>query len=149
MIAEEGLLKYDPSCSGKYRAPRAGEIIKNRSLARTFKLLAERGKSGFYEGSVAEAIVGMSQKSGGYLTLEDLKSHQSEEVNPVPFRLELPSATNSIDLWEHPPNGQGIVAQMALGILAELERDEKIPQFTVADHNTSKYEKMVLYFPIG
>lgn len=138
MVAEEGLLKYDPSCPEKYRAPRAGEIIKNRSLARTFKLLAEHGKSGFYEGSVAEAIVEISQKYGGYLTLEDLKSHKSEEVDPVPFHLDLPSASNSIDLWEHPPNGQGIVAQMALGIFAELEIDRKIPHFTVTDHNTSK-----------
>lgn len=138
MVGEEGLLKYDPSCPETYRAPMAGEIIKNRSLARTFKLISERGKIGFYEGSVAEAIVEISQKYGGNLTLEDLKSHKSEEVDPVPFQLQLPSASNPIDLWEHPPNGQGIVAQMALGILAELERDGKIPRFTVADHNTSK-----------
>jgi gamma-glutamyltranspeptidase/glutathione hydrolase len=137
MAAEEGLLKYDPTCPEKYRAPRAGEIIKNRSLARTFKLLAERGKSGFYEGHVAEAIVEISQKYRGYLTLDDLKSHKSEEVDPVSIQLDLPSAQSNIDLWEHPPNGQGIVAQMALGILAELERDGKIPQFTAVDHNTS------------
>lgn len=107
-------------------------------MAKTFKLLAERGKSGFYEGPVAEAIVEISQKLGGYLTLDDLKKHTSEEVDPISIRLDLPPGGNSIDLWEHPPNGQGIVAQMALGILAELERDGKIPHFTAADHNTSK-----------
>jgi gamma-glutamyltranspeptidase / glutathione hydrolase len=138
MGAEEGLLKYDPSCLEKYRAPRAGEIIKNKSLADVFKLLAERGQRGFYEGPVAEAIVEISQKYGGYMTLDDLKSHRSEEVDPVSITLNLPSAERSIDLWEHPPNGQGIIAQMALGILAELESDEKIPRFTVADHNTSQ-----------
>lgn len=79
----------------------------------------------------------VSQKYGGYLTLDDLKNHSSEEVDPVSMRLDITSGKGSIDLWEHPPNGQGIVAQMALGILAELERDGKIPQFTVVDHNSS------------
>ncbi|KAG6364679.1 hypothetical protein INS49_006283 [Diaporthe citri] len=80
-VVEEGLLKYDPSYPEKYRAPRAGEIIKNESLAKTFKLLAERGKSGFYEGPVAEAVVQVSQEYGGYLTLDDLRNHTSEEVD--------------------------------------------------------------------
>lgn len=87
---------------------------------------------------MAEAIVEVSQKLGGYLTLNDLKNHTSEEVDPISVRIHLTPGGNSIDLWEHPPNGQGIVAQMALGILAELERDGKIPHFTAADHNTSK-----------
>lgn len=87
---------------------------------------------------MAEAILKVSQKHGGYLTLEDLKNHKSEEVDPVSLRLDLPSGKDSTDLWEHPPNGQGIVAQMALGILTELEKDGKIPHFTVADHNSSK-----------
>lgn len=137
-VAEEGLLKYDPSCPEQYRAPKAGETMRNKHLARTFKLLAESGKSGFYEGRVAEAIVETSQKHGGYLTLDDLKSHANEEVEPVSMRLDLISGKTSIDLWEHPPNGQGIVAQMALGILAELERDGKIPHFTAVDHNSPK-----------
>lgn len=75
---------------------------------------------------------------GGYLTLDDLKNHASEEVQPVSIRLDIISGKTSIDLWEHPPNGQGIVAQMALGILAELERDVMIPHFTPADHNSPK-----------
>lgn len=107
-------------------------------MAETLKLLAKHGKSGFYEGPIAEAVVKVSQEYGGYLTLDDLKNHASEEVDPVSIRLDLPSGKSPIDLWEHPPNGQGVVAQMALGILAELERDGKIPQFTVADHNSPK-----------
>lgn len=87
---------------------------------------------------MAEAVVKISQKHGGCLTLDDLKNHTSEKVDPISMRLDLMSGENSIDLWEHPPNGQGIVAQMALGILAELERDGKIPHFTGTDHNTSK-----------
>lgn len=137
-MVDEGLLKYDPSCPEKLRAPRAGEIIRNESLANTFKLLAECGKSGFYEGPVAEAIVKISQEHGGYLALDDLRNHTSEEVEPVSICLDLPSSETSIELWEHPPNGQGIVAQVALGILAELEKEGRVPQFTVADHNSSK-----------
>lgn len=71
------------------------------------------------------------------MTLDDLKNHKSEEVNPVSLQLNL-SSKAPVNLWEHPPNGQGIVAQMALGILAELESDGKIPQFTPEDHNSSK-----------
>ncbi|POS68614.1 gamma-glutamyltranspeptidase [Diaporthe helianthi] len=139
VVAEEGLLKWDPDWTGKFRAPRAGETIKNTSLARTFKLIAERGKGGFYEGPVAEAIIETSQGHGGYLTLDDLKNHKSEEVDPISIELNLSCAKAPVNLWEHPPNGQGIVAQMALGILAELEKDGKIPQFTLDDHNSSKY----------
>ncbi|KAI3397685.1 hypothetical protein diail_10454 [Diaporthe ilicicola] len=143
-VFEEGLLKYDPSHPKQYRAPKAGEVIRNRALARTFELLTEKGKSGFYEGSVAEAIIEVSQKHGGYMTLDDLKKHDSEAVEPVSIRLDLLSGNGSVDLWEHPPNGQGIVAQMALGILAELEKDGKIPTFTSADHNSSKYLHAVI-----
>lgn len=71
------------------------------------------------------------------MTLDDLKNHKSEEVNPVSLQLNLPSKA-PVNLWEHPPNGQGIVAQMALGILAELESDGKISRFTPEDHNSSK-----------
>ncbi|KAK7703829.1 hypothetical protein SLS64_008773 [Diaporthe eres] len=143
-VVEEGLLKYDPTYPEKYRAPRTGETITNESLAKTFKLLAERGRSGFYEGPVAEAVVKVSQEYGGYLTLDDLKNHTSEEVDPVSMRLDISLGKGSVDLWEHPPNGQGIVAQMALGILAELERDGKIPRFTATDHNSSKYLHAVI-----
>ncbi|KAF3769473.1 gamma-glutamyltranspeptidase [Cryphonectria parasitica EP155] len=133
------LLKEDPEVPGGYRAPRAGEIIKNPLLAKTFRLLGEKGRTGFYEGPVAEAIIEISQKLGGYMTLDDLKAHRSEVVNPISIPLEFDKQGDSFHLWEHPPNGQGIVAQMALGILAQLENDEQIPVFTEDDHNSAKY----------
>lgn len=112
--------------------------MKNPLLASTLKLLAEQGKKGFYEGPIAESIIESTSKLGGFLTLDDLRKHDSEVVDPVSMELESDSQTGPLHLWEHPPNGQGIVAQMALGILAELERDAKIPKFTKNDHNSAK-----------
>lgn len=113
--------------------------MKNPLLAKTFEILAEKGKSGFYEGPVAEAIIHISKKLGGYMTLADLKEHTSEIVEPIALELNLRSDDPPIKLWEHPPNGQGIVAQMALGILAELERERKIPSFSGEEHNSAPY----------
>lgn len=133
------LLKPDPSAPDGYRAPRTGEVFKNPLLASTFRKLAENGKAGFYDGPVAAAIIDISEQLGGYLTLDDLKNHQSEITEPVSLRLNFDAEGHDIDIWEHPPNGQGIVAQMALGILAELEREGKIPVFTRLDHNSAQY----------
>lgn len=135
------LLKEDPAAPGGHRAPRAGEVVRNARLANTFRRLAEDGKRGFYEGATAEAMVAISKQLGGYLTLEDLAAHESEIVDPIAITLDLGEQGDNEDgpicLWEHPPNGQGIVAQMALGILAELEKQGRIPRFTAEDHNTA------------
>lgn len=131
------LLKEDATAPGGYRAPRAGESVRNPRLAKTLQRLADKGKRGFYEGVVAEAIVDISRQLGGYLTLDDLKRHESEVTEPTSITLELGDNGSHIHLWEHPPNGQGIVAQMALGILGELEKQGQIPCFTEKDHNTA------------
>lgn len=129
------LLKEDPSAPGGYRAPKAGEVLKNRLLAKTFTLLAEQGKAGFYEGPVAAAIVEISKQLGGYLSLHDLQTHKSELVEPVSIELDLGASAGPLNLWEHPPNGQGVVAQMALGIMDEFERQGTTPKFKEQDHN--------------
>lgn len=106
-------------------------------LANTFRALAEHGRKGFYEGPVAEAIVEVVQSLGGHLDMDDLKRHGevgSEFTAAVPLRLT--TDEGDIDLWEHLPNGQGIVAQIALGILQELEKQGKVPKFGPADHNS-------------
>ncbi len=59
------VLKSDPKASGGCRAPNEGETVKNPLLAKTFQLLAEKGKEGFYEGPIAEAIVEASRSRGG------------------------------------------------------------------------------------
>lgn len=112
-------------------------MLKNPLLAKTLRLLADQGKPGFYEGSVAGAIVAISKQLGGYLTLNDLKQHKSEIVEPVSLRVPGQNG-DTLELWEHPPNGQGIVAQMALGLLAEFEKAGRIRAFGEADHNSAE-----------
>ncbi|KAK7527354.1 nucleophile aminohydrolase [Phyllosticta citriasiana] len=142
------MLKKDPSAPDGCRAPKPGEIFKNPTLANTFRLLAKNGKKGFYEGPVAEALVKVVQDLGGHLTLEDLKSHAklgSEAPDAISLKFrgqgvgETHEGDEGVELWEHPPNGQGIVALMALGILQELEKAGKIPKFRPQDHSSAEH----------
>ena len=91
--------------------PRKGELFKNPGLANTLSQIAAKGRAGFYEGPIAETIAKYMAENGGFLTTEDLKNHYSEWVEPV--------STNyrGYDVWELPPNGQGIAALQMLNIL--------------------------------
>ena len=91
--------------------PKKGEIFKNPDLARTYALIAKEGRSAFYEGEIARTIDRFMKANGGYLSYEDLKKHTSEWVEPV--------STNyrGYDVWELPPNGQGIAVLQMLNIL--------------------------------
>ncbi|KAG9497222.1 hypothetical protein J7337_012015 [Fusarium musae] len=141
------MLKKDASAPDGVRAPRPGEVFKNPTLAQTFRALAKDGKKGFYTGRIAEEIVKVVQDLGGYLELDDLKHHletgtQNTEPISVKFRgqgLTDKDPNGGVELWEHPPNGQGIVALMALGIIEQLEKQGKIPRFTPEDHNSTAY----------
>ena len=158
------MLKSDPNARDGKRAPGPGELFHNPTLANTFRLLAKHGKSGFYEGQVAEALVKVVQDLGGLLTLEDLKYHAetgTEATDPISLRFNgqnigsvdgkgldgqasQTATPHGIEVWEHPPNGQGIVALMALGILEELEKTNKIRRFTEGDHNCAEYLHAVI-----
>lgn len=140
------MLKKDSSVEDGCRAPKAGEIMKNPTIANTFRLLAKHGKKGFYEGDVAEQIVKVISDLGGYLALDDLKHHAetgSEPVDPISLKYTGQGVGEStgggIELWEHPPNGQGIVALMALGILQALEKEGKISKWDLKDHNSTQH----------
>ena len=93
------------------RGPNAGEIFRNPNLARTFELVARGGVSVFYEGEIAEAIVGVIKEAGGYMSLEDLASHTSTWEEPISVTYR------GLRVYECPPNGQGITALIALNIL--------------------------------
>jgi gamma-glutamyltranspeptidase / glutathione hydrolase len=118
--------------------------MKNPTLANTFKMLAKDGKAGFYKGRVAEAIIKVTTDLGGSLTLDDLEHHcntGTEETEPISLRFSamgVNSEHGGLDIWEHPPNGQGIVALMALGILQELEKAGKISKWNSGDHNSTQ-----------
>jgi len=138
------MLKKDPSAKDGVRAPQAGEIMKNATLAKTFRTLAEEGKAGFYTGRIAEELVKVVQDLGGHLELDDLKHHLeagSEPVDPISIKFDGLGAgkKKGVELWEHPPNGQGIVALMALGIIQQLEKAGKIPTFKPEDFNSTAW----------
>jgi gamma-glutamyltranspeptidase/glutathione hydrolase len=99
------------------RAPRVGELMRNPTLARTFRTLAEHGKPGFYEGRIAEAIVGLLGSMGGVMTDDDLKNHRSTFPEPISVDYK------GTEVVEIPPNGQGITALIALNILEEYDWD--------------------------
>lgn len=97
------------------RAPRAGEIMRNPTLANSLRLIAEGGKTAFYQGEIAEKIAAAVQDSGGVMTVDDLAAHTSTWEEPVSI------VYNGVRVHECPPNGQGLAALIALNILAEFD----------------------------
>jgi gamma-glutamyltranspeptidase / glutathione hydrolase len=91
--------------------PKKGDIFKNPRLAETYRRLAANGRDEFYKGETAKAIAAFIHEQGGFLSYEDLSNHNSDWVEPV--------STNyrGYDVWELPPNGQGIAALQILNIL--------------------------------
>jgi gamma-glutamyltranspeptidase/glutathione hydrolase len=108
-------LKDEPNFAATYlpggRAPAKGEIFRNPDLAHTYRILAEKGRDAFYHGEIARTIDRFSERTGGYLRLNDFEDHTSTWVEPV--------STNyrGYDVWELPPNGQGIAVLQMLNIL--------------------------------
>ncbi len=93
------------------RGPRAGEVFRNPGLVRSFDQIAQGGKRAFYEGPVAEAIVSVLAEAGGAMTAEDLARHTSTWEQPLCVRYR------DLNVWECPPNGQGLTALLALNLL--------------------------------
>jgi gamma-glutamyltranspeptidase/glutathione hydrolase len=91
--------------------PEKGEIFKNPALANTLKTIASKGRDAFYKGEIARTIAAFIEEQGGFLSYSDLASHTSEWVEPVS------SNYRGYDVWELPPNGQGIAALQILNIL--------------------------------
>lgn len=93
------------------KAPVRGEIFKNPQLANTLEKIARQGRDAFYTGDIAKTIDAFMKKNGGFLSYKDLADHHSDWVEPV--------STNyrGYDVWELPPNGQGICALQMLNIL--------------------------------
>lgn len=100
------------------RAPRAGEIFRCPDQARTLRLIGESEGREFYEGDLARAIVRHAEQTGGLLTAEDLASHTSDWVEPIG------TSYRGYELWEIPPNGQGLTALIALNILEHTDASE-------------------------
>lgn len=108
-------LKEFPTSARTYlpsgRAPEAGEVFRNPNLAASYRVIAEQGRDAFYRGPIAEKIVAFSESHGGYFSMKDFTEHTSTWVVPVSANYR------GYDVWELPPNGQGIAALEILNIL--------------------------------
>jgi gamma-glutamyltranspeptidase/glutathione hydrolase len=97
--------------------PKVGEVWRSPDMARSLRLIAETAADAVYTGEIAERIVEFAQATGGCIGRNDLKSHTSTWVDPI--------STNyrRYDVWELPPNTQGLAALVALNILEQFELD--------------------------
>lgn len=101
------------------RAPRTGELVRLPDHAKTLRLLADSYCESYYRGQLAQDIVAFSQRTGGYLTLEDLADYHAEWQEPLHIDYR------GYQVWEMPPNGHGITALMALKILQGFAFEHK------------------------
>ena len=108
------------------QTPLKGEIFKNPSLANTYQLIAESYGKAFYEGEIAQKIIKFLNKQGGVHEMSDFEDYSIEWVAPV--------STNyrGYEIWELPPNGQGIAALQILNILEPYNLNEM-------GHNSAEY----------
>ncbi|MCH8204795.1 MAG: gamma-glutamyltransferase [Candidatus Hydrogenedentes bacterium] len=95
--------------------PKYGDMFKNPGLARSLKTIAEEGWRAFYEGEIADGIVKHSEENGGRFTKKDFEDHTFTWVDPVS------SSYRGYDVWEIPPNGQGIAALQILNMLETFD----------------------------
>jgi gamma-glutamyltranspeptidase / glutathione hydrolase len=120
------------------RAPRAGELWTNPNLADTLERLAGGGRDAFYRGHVADTVDAFMKEVGGFLSAADFAEHQGEWVDPV--------STNyrGYDVWQLPPNGQGVAALQILNILEGF--DVRSMGFASADYVHTFIEAKKLAF---
>jgi len=97
------------------RAPKAGEIWRNPNLASTLERIGNEGRDVFYRGDIARTIGTYMQDNGGFLAFDDMASHTSTWVEPVSVNYR------GYDVWELPPNGQGITALQILAIMEQFD----------------------------
>ena len=110
-----GKIAKDPHAARAFlregRLPRQGERLKMPALAATLRRIAKEGRRGFYEGPVAADIVRRCNELGGLHALEDFAAQRAEWVEPIS------AAYRGHDVFECPPNGQGLAALMILRTL--------------------------------
>ena len=96
---------------GKERTPGKGDIFKNPDLARTLRSIGEKGRDAFYKGEIADKIDAFMRANGGFLRKTDFEKHTSTWIEPVSVNYR------GYDIFELPPNGQGIATLQILNIL--------------------------------
>lgn len=121
------------------RAPLIGEIWSSPGHAATLRLIAESNGESFYRGELAEKISSYVERCGGYLSKEDLSEYKAEWVTPISTNYK------GYDVWEIPPNGQGLVTLMGLNIVKGFHLSEK----DAVDTYHKQIESMKLAFTDG
>jgi len=118
----EATLRAQVGASATYlpagRVPRTGEIFRNPELAWTYQQLARGGRAAFYDGSIGERLLECLGEDGGTLQADDLSDFRAEWVDP------LRTTYRGWDVYELPPNGQGVAALMMLNILEHFPMGE-------------------------
>ena len=115
--------RFDPAVSPSLakvyhpegRAPKYGDIFRNPWLAHSYEQIAQGGSQAFYDGDIGKRIVAKAKELGGYMSMKDLEDHSASWVDPVT------STYRGWNVWELPPNGQGIAALQILNILENFE----------------------------
>jgi gamma-glutamyltranspeptidase / glutathione hydrolase len=113
------------------RAPKAGEVFRNPDLAGSLRLIAEKGRDGYYKGKTAEAILTISREQGGAMTAADLAEFQPEWVTPIK------TSYRGWNVYEIGPNTQGISALMMLNLM------EQFPIGQYGFHTTNAMHVMI------
>ncbi|KAJ1728224.1 hypothetical protein LPJ61_004151 [Coemansia biformis] len=119
-------------------APRPSQVVRNPALASVLRLLGKHGCDGFYRGAVANAIVKAVQDQGGVLDHGDLDAHTSTLDEPISYEY------CGFRLHECAPNGSGLAALLALGIIDTLESSGAVPPVAELAHNGPEYLHMVI-----
>ncbi|MFC7063647.1 gamma-glutamyltransferase family protein [Halobacillus seohaensis] len=125
-LTEELFQHWFDTFAPKGRAPEVGEVWSSEEHASTLKAIAETKGMAFYKGEIADQMDAFSRKHGGFLRKEDLVEYKPEWVEPISINYR------GYDVWELPPNGQGLVALMGLN-MAENFRFEST--FSVEDYH--------------
>ncbi len=120
------------------RAPDAGEVWRSQEMADTLRRIAESGSEDFYQGELARRMATFAEQTGGYLAREDLAAHSGNWVEPIH------TTYRGYEVWEIPPNAQGLPALIALNILEPLELSQ-LPRESVEAYHL-QIEAMKLAF---
>ena len=117
-------------------APATGDVFRNADLARSLRMVAQGGRDAYYRGPIAEAIVAYSKQVGGLFETRDFQAHTSTWVEPV--------STNyrGYDVWELPPNGQGIATLQMLNLLEPYDLKSLGPNSAEALHLMIEAKKL-------
>jgi gamma-glutamyltranspeptidase/glutathione hydrolase len=120
------------------RAPQTSEIMHLPELGETLRAISDGGSRGFYTGIVAEKMSGFVEQQGGWISKNDLATHSSEWVEPI--------STNyrGMDIWECPPNGQGLNVLLGLNMLEGFQISDMEPQSTDRYHHLIEVTRLAL-----